>query len=126
MFNMSQSRYPYARELMETYQQKLSLNLHNTKKDAEQEEDEEVIVDTDVNMVGIYENQRESSNETSNVPEDLSKNSRKRNCSSEDPNRFPCPYDHEKKIRADSPNPITSSPKQEETRQSPTPEDDMS
>merc|ERR1719273_859462 len=124
MFNMSQNRYPYARELMETYQEKLSLNLQNTKKDGD-EEDEEVIVDTDVNMVGIYENQRESPNETSNIPEDLSKNSRKRNCSSEDSHRYH-PYNNEKKTRAKSPNPNTSSPKQQETRQSPTPEADMS
>lgn len=119
MFNMSQNRYSYPRELIETYQQKLSLNHQNTKIEEKGEEDEEVIVDTDtdVNMIGTFENQRESPNETSNVPEDLSKNSRKRNHSSEDSNRYH-PYAQENKVRVLSPV-RSQSPKEQDTRQSP-------
>ena len=96
---------------------------HSKKANQEQEsncdEDEEVIVDTDtdVNMIGTFENQRESPNETSNVPEDLSKNSRKRNHSSEDSNRYH-PYAQENKVRVLSPVRIQS-PEEQETRQSP-------
>ena len=123
MFNMSQNRYPYARELMETYHQKLSLNLINNKNDQAREEDEEVIVDTDndVNMVGMYNNQRESStNETSNVPEDLSKKSRKRNCSTENSDRYH-PYPHEKKVKTEEVDSKISPPTEQENPLSPTP-----
>ena len=122
MFNMSQNRYPYARELIESYHQKMSLNLINNEKVQEREEDEEVIVDTDadVSMVGMYDNQRESPNETSNVPEDLSKNSRKRNCSSENSESHQL-YNHEKKLKVEGFCSKTPPSNEQEARQSPTP-----
>ena len=122
MFNMSQNRYPYARELIESYHQKMSLNLINNKKVQEREEDEEVIVDTDadVSMVGMYDNQRESPCETSNVPEDLSKNSRKRNCSSENSENHHS-YTTEKKLKVEGRCSKTPPPNEQEARQSPTP-----
>ena len=125
MFNMSQNRYPYARELIESYHQKMSLNLINNKKEHEREEDEEVIVDTDadVSMVGMYDNQRESQNETSNVPEDLSKNSRKRNCSSENYENHPS-RTHEKKLKVEGLCSKTPPSNEPEVRQSPTPIND--
>lgn len=127
MFNMSQNRYPYARELIESYHQKMSLNLINNKKEQEREEDEEVIVDTDadVSMVGMYDNQRESPNETSNVPEDLSKNSRKRNCSSENSESHQL-YNHEKKLKVEGFCSKTPPSNEQEARQSPTPTNNTS
>ena len=53
MFNMSQNRYPYARELMETYHQKLSLNLINNKNDQAGEEDEDLGVGGQKMLPGV-------------------------------------------------------------------------
>ena len=117
IFDMSHNRYPYARELIESYQQRL--NLQSGKKD-EEEEEEEVIVDTDtanVNMVGVYPN-RETQNETSNIPEDLSNKGRKRSRSTEESNEYH-PYTHEKTPRVQSPSLITQSPEEQVARQSP-------
>ena len=122
IFNMSHSRYPYARELMETYHHKLSLNLQNAKKE-EEEEELNVDTDSDVNMLGIYQN-RETQNETSNVPEDLSKKGRKRNVSTEDSNRYH-PYKHDRTIKGQSLNIISPPPEEQSTRQSPSPNVDM-
>ena len=116
IFSMSQNRYPYARELMESYHHKMSLNLGNAKKEEEEEEELNVDRDADVNIIGLYQ-KRESQNETSNVPEDLSKKGSNSNASIEESNRYH-PYKHEKSIRAQSPNIIA--PEDQNTRQSPT------
>lgn len=126
IFAMSHNRYPYARELMESYHHKLTLNLQSGKKDEEEEEEEEVIVDTDtadVNMVGVYRN-RETQNETSNVPEDLSKKGRKRSRSTEESIKYH-PYLHEKIARVQTPNVISPSSEEHSTRQSPNANVDM-
>ena len=112
---------------MESYHHKLTLNLQRGKKEEEEEEEEEeVIVDTDtadVNMVGVYQN-RETQNETSNVPEDLSKKGRKRSRSTEESNKYH-PYLHEKLTRVQTPNVISPSAEQHSTRQSPNANVDM-
>ena len=121
IFAMSQNRYPYARELMESYHHKLALNLQSGKKEQEEEEEEEeVIVDTDtsdVNMFKVYPN-RETQQETSNVPEDLSKKGRKRSRSTDEFNKYQS-YLHEKIARVQTPNVISPSPEEHNTRQSP-------
>lgn len=113
-FSTSQNIYPYAHELMKSYHHKM---LGNAKKEEDQEEELNVDRDADVNMIGIYQ-KGESQNETSNIPEDLSKKGSKSNESSEDSNRYH-PYKQNKSIRAQSPNIIGLTPNDQNNRQSP-------
>ena len=93
----------------------MGLNLVNAKKE-EDEEEEEVNVDgdTDTNLVRFY-HEKGSPNETSNVPEDLSK---KGNKSIEDSKRYH-PYKPDNPSRTQSPNITTPSVEEQNIRQSP-------
>ena len=111
-YSVPHNRYPHARELMENYHHKPLLNRQDTTKENEEQE-EEVIVDTDAeaNMIDIYQN-RETQNESLNVPEDLSKTGKKRNGSTEETNRYH-PYRKNETVRMQSPSIKPPSPEEQ-------------
>ena len=106
VFDATNKRFPYARELVESYQQKLSTNLET--RTTEEGDEEEVIVDTvsDSNVRALYQTRDV---ENSNVPEDLSKKGRKRDASVEDSSQYHH-FRKEKSIRTQSPEKGASSP----------------
>ena len=106
VFNATNKRFPYARELVESYQQKLSTNLGT--RTTEEGDEEEVIVDTvsDSNARTLYQTRDV---ENSNVPEDLSKKGRKRDASVDDSTLY-LHFKKEKSVRTQSPEKAASSP----------------
>ena len=106
VFDATNKRFPYARELVESYQQKLSTNLET--RTTEEGDEEEVIVDTvsDSNARMLYQTRDV---ENSNVPEDLSKKGRKRDASVDDSTLYHH-FRKEKSARTQSPEKAASSP----------------